>query len=354
MRKIIHVDMDCFYAAIEIRDFPQYKGKPLAVGGSCKRRGVISTCNYEARQFGVHSAMASQYAIKLCPHLIIVPGRMQVYKDTSVQIRSIFEKYTDIIEPLSLDEAYLDVTNCKLHNGSATLIANAIRYDIFETTKLTASAGIASIKFLAKIASDINKPNGQFVITPNKINEFVKTLSLRKIPGVGKVTEKKLLEMGLKTCADIQNYDKKRILQQLGKFGQVLIERSFGIDSRAIICERERKSVGVETTLSQDIYSLEQCQSILLGLITELKLRVQVSAFDRKIKKQVVKLKFTDFVQTTAEHQTASINSNGLFKLLEQAFIRGENKGVRLLGIAVGLAPNNKKPSYYSQQLSLF
>ncbi|WP_133407796.1 DNA polymerase IV [Parashewanella tropica] len=336
-RKIIHVDMDCFYAAVEMRDFPEYRGKPLAVGGSRQTRGVISTSNYEARKYGVRSAMPTQQALKLCPHLILVAGRMQVYKDISKQIRAIFQKYTDIIEPLSLDEAYLDVTDCKQHQGSATLISEAIREEIFRVTQLTASAGVAPIKFLAKVASDINKPNGQCVISPDQVDDFLKTLPLRKIPGVGKVTEEKLLGMGLKTCADVQAYDRQSLLKRFGKFGEVIINRSFGRDDRAIVSHRERKSVGVETTLLQDIYTLEQCQSVLVKLIDELRRRVERNAAEREINKQVVKLKFSDFVQTTVEHQTESIQEQGLFQLLEQAYERGEGKGIRLIGVSVGL-----------------
>lgn len=263
MRKIIHIDMDCYFAAVEMRDFPEYRGKPLAVGGSSDRRGVISTCSYEARKFGVRSAMATAYAFKLCPDLILVPGRMQVYKDVSLQIREIFSRYTPLIEPLSLDEAYLDVSECQQYKGSATLIAQAIRSDILAETGLTASAGIAPVKFLAKVASDLNKPNGQYVITPETLPDFVKTLSLRKIPGVGKVTAEKLSSLGLNTCGDVQAYSKPELLARFGKFGGVLIERSQGIDERGISADRERKSVGVETTLAKDIYSLEQCQQVI-------------------------------------------------------------------------------------------
>lgn len=173
MRKIIHIDMDCFFAAIEMRDDPSLRNVPLAVGGSADRRGVLSTANYEARRYGVHSAMSTALALKLCPHLKVVPGRMAVYKDVSNHIRQIFARYTDLIEPLSLDEAYLDVTDCQQLHGSATLIAEAIRQQIFDELQLTASAGIAPIKFLAKIASDMNKPNGQFVITPQELPTFV-------------------------------------------------------------------------------------------------------------------------------------------------------------------------------------
>ncbi|ABZ77723.1 DNA-directed DNA polymerase [Shewanella halifaxensis HAW-EB4] len=341
MQKIIHVDMDCFYAAVEMRDFPELRGKPIAVGGRSDRRGVISTCNYEARQFGVRSAMASGYALKLCPDLILVPGRMQVYKEVSNQIRAVFERYTDLIEPLSLDEAYLDVTESSHCKGSATLMAEAIRAEILAETGLTASAGIAPVKFLAKIASDLNKPNGQYVIRPEMIEEFVKTLPLIKIPGVGKVTAKKLADLGLHTCSDIQAYPEPKLVERFGKFGSVLIERSKGIDKRAILPNRERKSVGVETTLAKDIHTLEQCRAVMPQLIQELGARVSRSAKDRAINKQVVKLKFEDFKQTTIEHRSDEISVNLFYQLLEQAMERQHERGIRLLGVSVGLASNS-------------
>ena len=341
MQKIIHVDMDCFYAAVEMRDFPELRGKPIAVGGRSDRRGVISTCNYEAREFGVRSAMASGYALKLCPDLILVPGRMQVYKEVSTQIRAVFERYTDLIEPLSLDEAYLDVTDSTHCKGSATLIAEAIRADILAETGLTASAGIAPVKFLAKIASDLNKPNGQYVIRPDMINEFVKTLPLIKIPGVGKVTAKKLADLGLHTCSDVQAYPQAQLIERFGKFGSVLIERSKGIDKRGISPNRERKSVGVETTLAKDIHTLEQCRAVMPQLIQELGARVSRSAKDRTIHKQVVKIKFEDFKQTTIEHRSDEISVNLFYQLLEQAMERQHDRGIRLLGVSVGLASNS-------------
>lgn len=338
MQKIIHVDMDCFYAAVEMRDFPELRGKPIAVGGRSDRRGVISTCSYEARKFGVRSAMASGYALKLCPDLILVPGRMQVYKDISSQIRAVFAQYTSLIEPLSLDEAYLDVTDSPHCHGSATLMAKAIRDDIYAATGLTASAGIAPVKFLAKIASDLNKPNGQYLIRPDQIDEFVKTLPLIKIPGVGKVTAKKLADIGLHTCSDVQAYPDNKLIERFGKFGSVLIERAKGIDKRAISANRERKSVGVETTLAKDIHTLEQCRAVLPQLIQELGARVNRSAEKRTIHKQVVKLKFDDFKQTTIEHRSDEVSVNLFYQLLAQALERQQGRGIRLLGVAVGLA----------------
>ncbi|ACA87868.1 DNA-directed DNA polymerase [Shewanella woodyi ATCC 51908] len=338
LRKIIHIDMDCYFAAVEMRDFPELRGKPIAVGGRSDRRGVISTCNYEARAFGVRSAMASGYALKLCPDLILVPGRMSVYKEVSAQIRDIFARYTDLIEPLSLDEAYLDVTECKQCQGSATLIAQAIRQEIFEVTGLTASAGIAPVKFLAKVASDLNKPNGQYVITPDMISSFITTLPLTKIPGVGKVTGKKLEDIGLTTCGELQAYPKSELIERFGKFGKILIERAQGIDERAISPHRERKSVGVETTLAKDIYTLEQCHGVMPQLIQELGARMSRSAKGRSINKQVVKLKFNDFKQTTIEHRSDEMSVKLFYELLAQSLERQQGRGIRLLGVSVGLA----------------
>lgn len=226
MRKIIHVDMDCFFAAVEMRDNPALRDIPIAIGGSRVQRGVISTANYPARKFGVRSAMPTATALKLCPHLTLLPGRFDAYKEASNHIREIFSRYTSLIEPLSLDEAYLDVSDSVHCQGSATLMAQEIRETIHRELNLTASAGIAPVKFLAKIASDLNKPNGQFVIAPHQVAEFVKTLPLAKIPGVGKVSAAKLESMGLRTCADVQNSDLAMLLKRFGKFGRILWERS--------------------------------------------------------------------------------------------------------------------------------
>ncbi|PMJ90125.1 DNA polymerase IV, partial [Vibrio sp. 10N.261.55.A7] len=303
MRKIIHIDMDCFYAAVEMRDNPHYRGRPLAVGGHEKQRGVLSTCNYEARKFGLHSAMPTARALKLCPDLLVVPGRMQVYKEVSAHIREIFSRYTSLIEPLSLDEAYLDVTDCKQCKGSATLIAEAIRKDIWDELELTASAGVAPIKFLAKVASDLNKPNGQCVIPPHKVQEVVDGLPLGKLPGVGKVTLEKLNKAGLFYCRDVRSRDHRDLLRQFGRLGDSLWKRSQGIDNREIVVERERKSVGVERTFSENILSYEECwQVIETRLFPELEIRLEKAMPSKAIIKQGIKLKFADFQQTTIEH----------------------------------------------------
>lgn len=339
MRKIIHVDMDCFFAAVEMRDDPSLRDIPLAIGGSADRRGVISTANYPARRYGVHSAMSTAMALKLCPHLRLLPGRMAAYKEASLHIREIFARYTPLIEPLSLDEAYLDVTDCTQCNGSATLIAQDIRQAIAEELNLTASAGIAPIKFLAKIASELNKPNGQYVITPAQVPAFLRQLPLSKIPGVGKVTAKRLEEVGLITCADVQQYDLALLLKRFGKFGRVLWERCQGIDLRDVSPERLRKSVGVERTLAEDIHDWEDCEALIVDkLYPELEMRLRKVKPDLHIARQGVKLKFQDFQQTTQEHVWPVLNKEDLLNVARQAWReRREGRGVRLVGLHVTL-----------------
>ncbi|KGT90463.1 DNA polymerase IV [Enterobacter cancerogenus] len=338
MRKIIHVDMDCFFAAVEMRDDPSLTDIPIAIGGSRVQRGVISTANYPARKYGVRSAMPTAMALKLCPHLKLLPGRFDAYKEASRQIRDIFSRYTSLIEPLSLDEAYLDVTDSEHCQGSATLMAQAIRADILRETGLTASAGIAPIKFLAKIASDLNKPNGQYVITPQVMPDFLLTLPLSKIPGVGKVATKKLEEMGLRTCADVQRADLALLLKRFGKFGRVLWERSNGIDERDVVVERERKSLGVERTLMEDIHNWEQCLAIIDYLYAELDRRLTNIRPDKQIARQGVKLKFNDFQQTTQEHVWPVLNKDDMIAVARQAWDeRRAGRGVRLVGLHVTL-----------------
>ena len=339
MRKIIHVDMDCFFAAVEMRDDPSLRDIPLAIGGSADRRGVISTANYPARRYGVHSAMSTAMALKLSPHLTLLPGRMAAYKEASLHIREIFARYTPLIEPLSLDEAYLDVTDSPQCNGSATLIAQEIRQAIVDELSLTASAGVAPIKFLAKIASEMNKPNGQYVITPAQVPAFLQQLPLSKIPGVGKVTAKRLEEVGLITCADVQQYDLAQLLKRFGKFGRVLWERCQGIDRREISSERLRKSVGVERTLAEDIHDWEDCETLIIDkLYPELEMRLRKVKPDLHIARQGVKLKFQDFQQTTQEHVFPVLNRQDLLEVARQAWReRREGRGVRLVGLHVTL-----------------
>jgi len=338
--------MDAYFANVEIRDNPEYKDVPIAIGGMSDRRGVIATCNYIARQYGVRSAMASYKAMQLCPDLQLLPGRMQVYKDVSAEIHAIFSRYTELIEPLSLDEAYLDVTDCELFSGSATLIAQDICRTIETELQLTASAGVAPVKFLAKIASDINKPNGIFVITPDQVCSFVSDLPLNKIPGVGKVTWQKLNRVGLYTCSDVLKFPEQDIVDSFGKLGHALIERCKGIDNRPVVTERNRKSVGVESTLAEDINSFDECMAHVERLFEKLFVRLKKASPDMRITKQGIKLKFNDFTATTAEQSMTELEQNLFADLLVQALAKKEHRAIRLVGLYVGLADENSSEQF--------
>jgi DNA polymerase IV len=341
--------MDAFYVSVEIRDNPELADKPVAVGGSRKSRGVLSTSNYIARQYGVKSAMPTSVALRKCPQLILVPGRMEIYKSVSSQIREIFERYTDIIEPLSLDEAYLDVSNCKLFGGSATLIAQDICRSIHNELNLTASAGVAPLKFLAKVASDLNKPNGIFVIPPEDVDTFIDSMELKKIPGVGKVTNEKLLLDNFKFGKDIKASSLEYLTSKYGKLGKLVWDRCTGNDDRPVMVSRERKSVGVERTFPEDISDLSILDDILKNkLLPELHKRSDKYLLDRGISKVGVKVKFSDFHQTTKEFSTNRIDSDVLSELLIEAYDRGNGKKVRLLGIHIGLTPNKNKTEQIS------
>ncbi len=337
MKKIIHIDFDSYYAAIEARDNPELQGLPIAIGGSRYKRGVLSTCSYEARKFGVRSAMPTARALQLCPELIVIPGRMDIYKAVSAQAHDIFSRYTDIIEPLSLDEAYLDVTNSSLFQGSATLIAQDIRKTIWNELNLTVSAGVAPLKFLAKVASDVNKPNGICVISPAEVGTFIDALPLEKISGVGQVTLEKLHKLGLCTGRDIRNSERRVLLNSLGKFGQTLWDRCHGIDKRDVEPSRERKSMGVERTFEQDIFSEAECLDVIARLFPLLMKRVGRVSEGKRVVRQGVKLKFSDFKQTTVEHKHASLDEAYFHVLLKEALTRQNGRGIRLIGISVGL-----------------
>jgi len=252
-RKILHIDADCFYAAIEMRDNPRLRNRPIAVGGSPSRRGVVATCNYPARSFGVRSAMATAHALRLCPSLEILPVDMPRYREASRGMREIFNRYTEIIEPLSLDEAYLDVSACEVYEGSATRIAEAIRKAVSDELRITVSAGVSINKFVAKVASDWDKPDGLTVVTPEQVDGFVAALPVKKIPGVGRVTEEKLERRGFRTCADIRAVDRSELTRLFGSFGASLYERARGRDDRPVRVHRQRKSISTETTYAQDL-----------------------------------------------------------------------------------------------------
>lgn len=339
-RKIIHCDCDCFYASIEMRDNPDLIGKPVAVGGSPERRGVVATCNYEARKFGVHSAMASATARKRCPDLIIIRPDMDKYREASRQIHGIFSRYTALIEPLSLDEAYLDVSSSTQHQGSATRIATAIRDEVREQVRITISAGIAPNKFLAKIASDWNKPDGQFVITPDHVDSFVAALPVKKLHGVGKVTAEKMRRMGIQTCADLRRLNSEQLQVAFGSFGERLHQLSLGIDNRPVSTDRVRKSMSVENTFPADLPTLADCLAQLPGLMTQLERRLDKLGDEVEIHKQFIKIKFHDYTQTTVEMLSSSTTMANFMALCEQGYDRGD-RPVRLLGMGVRLQPRH-------------
>lgn len=354
LRKIIHCDCDCFYAAIEMRDDPTLRGKPLAVGGASERRGVVATCNYEARKFGIHSAMPTSTALRRCPSLIVVPPRMDVYRDVSAKVHEIFAEYTQLIEPLSLDEAYLDVSQASACQGSATLIANEIRERVRSELGITISAGIAPNKFIAKIASDWEKPDGQFVVLPHEVDGFVAELPVKKLFGVGKVMAARLHEMGVERCGQLRGYSETELASRFGTFGQRLYQLCRGIDSREIKVERQRKSLSVENTFPVDLPDLAACEHELAGLFDQMMTRWQKLKAKYRVQGCFVKLKFDNFVTTTAEHTAEAPDRMNYPPLMEIAWQRHQ-RPVRLIGVGVRLAPveDPGESEYLQSQLDL-
>lgn len=343
-RRIIHVDMDCFYAAVEMRENPALKNKPIAVGGS-SGRGVLTTCNYPARAYGIRSAMPVFKARQLCPQLMILPVRFELYRAASAQIREIFHSFTDLVEPLSLDEAYLDVSHIQQPGAE---IAHSIRQQILTKTGLTASAGIAPNKLIAKIASDLNKPDGQCVVAPSRIQEFIQSLPIRKIWGIGPKSADKLNELGIETCGQLQNIPQNELAQLFGNFGLELYQLCRGIDERPVLNNRLRKSLSNEHTFSQDLTTLETCQNKLKEQYQELIQDLRHKSPERSIAKVFVKLKFNDFRRTTAECTAPQPEYKTFERLLNDAWGRS-GKPVRLLGIGVRFAEANNN----SEQLEL-
>lgn len=347
-RKIIHCDCDCFYAAVEMRDDPRLKTLPVAVGGRAEQRGVVATCNYEARRYGVRSAMATAQALKRCPGLVVLPPAMEKYRIASRQILAIYGDYTDLVEPLSLDEAYLDVSHTGHFKGSGTLIAQEIRSRIAQSVGITASAGVAPNKFLAKIASDWNKPDGLFVIRPHEVDAFVAELPVDKLFGVGKVTAARLQQLEAKTCADLRAWPLLKLQHHFGKFGERLFNLCRGIDLREVSTAQESKSISVEETYTPDLSDLAACSAHLAELIDSLAARVLRAEAQRQIRKLYVKIRFADFRRTTAECIGTALEQDMFQKLLEVGFARG-GQAVRLLGVGVRLGEEEKL-----EQLTLF
>ncbi|MGA0558852.1 DNA polymerase IV [Larkinella sp. VNQ87] len=351
-RKIIHIDMDAFYASVEQRDHPELRQKPVAVGGS-SQRGVVAAASYEARQFGVRSAMASSVAIRKCPGLIFVKPRFDVYKAVSGQIRAIFAEYTPLIEPLSLDEAYLDVTENLKNIASATRIAEEIRATIWEQTRLTASAGVSYNKFLAKLASDMRKPNGLYVIKPSQGLAFVETLNVSQFHGIGRVTAARMNRLGIFTGLDLRQQSEAFLKQHFGKAGSFYYDIARAVDHRSVTPDRLRKSIGSENTFEYDLTEEPELTARLQPLLDSVwRACERIRVVGRTV---TLKVKFADFEQITRSRTTLGPVSQKAFldriglDLLKS--VLPVPKGVRLLGVSVSNLEATEEQA--GQQLTL-
>lgn len=356
-RKIIHIDMDAFYAAVEQRDFPQYRNKPVIVGGNPFSRGVVATCSYEARPYGVHSAMASSRAYRLCPEAIFVKPRFEAYKEVSSVIRKIFYDYTDQVEPLSLDEAYLDVSHAVKSGGSASLIAKEIKSRIRQETLLTSSAGVSYNKFLAKIASELNKPDGFCLIVPEQGEAFIENLPIQKFHGVGKATARKMRALGVATGKDLKALPLDILQQHFGKTAMYYYDIARGIDRRPVVNMRTSRSIGAETTFENDIIDYETACQHLDQLL--------VKAFHRIDGKNLsastltIKVKYHDFVQITRSRTLTQPYSDcgALISLIPELLKNTEvgYRAVRLLGVTLSsLREKSVQASTTNLQFDLF
>jgi DNA polymerase-4 len=355
IRKIIHIDMDAFYASVEQRDHTEFRGKPVAVGYP-ESRGVVSAASYEARAYGIHSAMPSVTAKTKCPHLIFVAPRFDVYHAVSLQIRAVFHEYTDLVEPLSLDEAFLDVTVNRKNIPSATVIAGEIRRKIYEETGLTASAGVSYNKFLAKIASDYKKPNGLFVILPQNAEQFIESLKIERFFGVGKVTAQKMHERGIFTGLDLKNHTETELVRLFGKMGHSFYGYARGIDLREVIPNRITKSVSSEITFLTDKDSLPLLNVELYNLAKEVIQRMKDESFYGKT--VTLKVKYSDFKIITRSKTFAHNITDFYFlwnsakEILKQ--IDMSQRKIRLLGLGISNAGAETNNKYTQLELNLF
>ena len=346
--------MDAFYASVEQRDNPEYRGKPLVVGGSPNQRGVVAAASYQARKYGIHSAMASRIAIARCPNLIFVKPRFEVYRAVSTKIHSIFKRYTDIVEPIALDEAYLDVTNNKQNIPYASRIARLIRTAIFQETNLTASAGVSINKFLAKMASGLNKPNGMTVILPEQAQAFVESLAIEKFHGIGKVTGARMHSLGIRTGADLKERSLEFLVQQFGKSGRYYYKIARAQDDRAVEPNRIRKSIGAENSFAQDLNDPISIMSELEQIAQTLKKRIDKHhTCGRTL---TLKVKFSDYQQITRS-RTLDTSINDLNAIITEAkalfeTIELDNRSIRLLGLSLSNLDNDQTSQMI--QLSLF
>ncbi|MDR0232885.1 MAG: DNA polymerase IV [Dysgonamonadaceae bacterium] len=355
MRKIIHIDMDAYYASVEQRDNPALRGKPIAVGYG-EARGVVATASYEARKFGVRSAMPSLTARNKCPELIFVPPRFNVYHEVSTQIREIFLEYTDLVEPLSLDEAFLDVTTNHKNNPSASLIAKEIQRRIFEETRLTASAGVSINKFLAKIASDYKKPNGFFVITPEEAEKFTENLKIEQFFGVGKVTAKKMHEHRVFTGLDLKQRSEMELVRLFGKMGHSLYLNARGIDNREVEPNRITKSISTETTFLKDKDNLNLLTVELYHLAKDVFEQMREEEFFGKT--ITIKIKYADFkIITRSKTLPQKIHDfhsmwDMARKMMKQIDLSGQP--VRLIGFGISNASEESGQKQLQLELDLF
>jgi len=351
MRKIIHIDMDAFFASVEQRDFPEYRGKPLVVGGR-SARSVVSAASYEARKYGIHSAMPAYVALRKCPHLIAVRARFEVYREVSVKIREIFYEYTDQVQASSLDEAYLDVTNNKKGNPSASLIAMDIKKEIRERTGLIASAGVSYNKFLAKVASDFDKPDGFFLVTPEDAESFLENLDIGLFYGVGKKTEQKMHNLGIFKGRDLKLLPRHQLLKHFGKTGSYYYNVVRGIDERSVGCFRGRKSIGTERTFITDLYEISDVKEQLSKVIDKMWKRCEAK---KKIGKTVrLKLRFADYSTISRSHTYSQGFTKEEVKVTLMGLLPIEEiqvRGVRLLGATI--SNFQKENTRYPMQLKL-
>ncbi len=344
-RKIIHVDMDAFFAAVEQRDTPAYRGKPLIVGGQPDSQGVVAACSYEARRFGIHSAMPCSRAYRLCPEAIFVSPRFEAYRLVSQQIRAIFYEFSDDVEPLSLDEAYLDVTGRKAYDGSATLMAAEIKHRIYAVTGLKASAGVSYNKFLAKIASDMDKPDGLYVIRPQEGEAFVAELPIGQFFGVGKVTEAKMQALGVFKGSDLKTMSLARLQRNFGKSAAYYHQICRGIDHRPVASRQGRKSLGKETTFSTDLCDAEEMLGVLEALAVRVGNGLKLQALQART--LTIKVKYANFQQVTR-----SVSRGTSFTCVEDMLpflpcllskTEVQSRSVRLLGVSLaGFEPEDK------------
>lgn len=354
LRKIIHIDMDAFYASVEQLDFPEYRDKPIAVGGNADR-GVIAAASYEARKFGVKSAMSSKIAAKRCPDLIFVRPRFARYSEISKEIRKIFQRYTDMIEPLSLDEAFLDVTENKLNQKSATFIAQSIKNDIKNELNLIASAGVSYNKFLAKMASDEDKPDGLFVIEPKDALTFLNTLPISRFFGIGKVTADKMMELGVVNGKILRTLSKEFLIQQFGKSGAYYYNICRGIDHRSVQSYRERKSIACESTFFDDIHKKEEVLKKAQKIAEELWTRYE--KFNKPAKTLSLKLKYFDFTISSKSMTEVKgfISKEEVLQACEKLILASLplQKPIRLLGYQLSnfLNEEEKKIEFYQTKM---